>query len=71
MSERESGSVKWFDEKKGYGFITRDNGEKDVFVHYSAIAGGGFRSLDEGERVEFGVAQGQRGPQAVEVMRSE
>ena len=71
MSQRETGTVKWFDEKKGFGFIKRDSGESDVFVHYSAITGGGFRSLGEGDRVEFGVAEGKKGLNAVDVMRTE
>ena len=68
MSERVTGTVKWFNGQKGYGFIARDGGE-DVFVHYSAIAGQGFRNLEEGERVEFAIEQGQRGPSAAEVRR--
>ena len=66
MAERESGTVKWFNDGKGYGFVTRDAGD-DVFVHYSEIEGGGFRSLAEGQRVEFEVEQGQKGLQAVRV----
>ena len=66
MAERESGTVKWFDAKKGFGFISRDQGE-DVFVHHSAISGDGYRSLDEGQKVEFDVTQGQKGPQAENV----
>jgi CspA family cold shock protein len=62
------GKVKWFNSRKGYGFITKDDGE-DVFVHYSAISGEGFRSLREGDRVEFEVAQGEKGPQAANVSR--
>jgi len=68
MSERETGTVKWFDERKGYGFITRDSGG-DIFVHHSAIAGQGFRSLADGERVEFEVGQGRKGPAAVDVRK--
>jgi CspA family cold shock protein len=68
MSERETGTVKWFNGQKGYGFIARDGGE-DVFVHYSAIEGDGFRNLYEGDRVEFAVEQGQKGPAATEVRR--
>jgi CspA family cold shock protein len=68
MSEREIGTVKWFNDKKGYGFIERENGP-DVFVHFSAIAMDGFRSLREGERVEFVVEQGQKGPTAADVRR--
>ncbi len=62
------GTVKWFNEQKGYGFITQDTGA-DVFVHYSAIEGGGFRSLNEGERVEFEVIPGAKGPQATSVKK--
>ena len=61
-----TGTVKWFDEKKGYGFITMDDG-KDVFVHYSAIQGSGFRKLAEGDRVSFEVKEGSKGPQADQV----
>ena len=67
MSEKEQGTVKWFNGSKGYGFIERDSGE-DVFVHYSAILSDGYRSLDEGQRVEFVVSQGEKGPQASEVI---
>ena len=63
------GTVKWFNGEKGYGFITPDDGGKDCFVHFSAIQGGGFKSLDEGARVEFEVGQGQKGPQAENVTR--
>lgn len=66
---QETGTVKWFNPEKGFGFITRDNGEKDVFVHHSAIQGGGFRTLNDGERVEFDVVQGQKGPAAENVVR--
>jgi CspA family cold shock protein len=66
MSERETGTVKWFNGSKGYGFIAREGGP-DVFVHFSAIQGGGFRNLEEGQRVEFNVEQGQKGPQASNV----
>jgi cold shock protein len=66
---RETGTVKWFNPEKGFGFITRDNGEKDVFVHHSAIQTGGFRTLNEGERVEFEVVQADKGPAAEKVSR--
>ncbi len=66
MAERETGTVKWFNAEKGYGFIARENGG-DVFVHYSEIKMSGFRSLDEGQRVSFIVAEGRKGPQAQEV----
>ena len=62
-----TGTVKWFNDSKGYGFLTRDDGEKDVFVHHSAIQGEGFKSLIEGQRVEFDVVQGQKGPAAENV----
>ena len=68
MSERLTGTVKWFNGSKGYGFIARDGGE-DVFVHYSATQGEGFRNLEEGERVEFAVEQGQKGPAAAVVRK--
>ena len=61
------GTVKWFNEGKGFGFITPDDGAKDVFVHYSAIQGAGYRSLEENQRVQFEITQGAKGPQAVEV----
>ncbi|MFN2302484.1 MAG: cold-shock protein [Anaerolineales bacterium] len=67
MAERELGVVKWFNGEKGYGFIARDNEEKDVFVHFSAINAEGFRTLREGQRVEFEVVQGEKGPQAQNV----
>jgi CspA family cold shock protein len=66
MSERETGTVKWFNGEKGYGFIAREQGD-DVFVHFSAIQGQGFRNLDEGQSVEFDVEQGQKGLQATNV----
>ena len=66
VTERETGTVKWFNDAKGYGFISRDAGE-DVFVHYSAIEGGGFRTLREDDRVEFAVEQGPKGLQATQV----
>ena len=58
------GTVKWFNSEKGFGFIEQDGGGADVFVHYSAISSDGFRTLDEGQRVEFEITQGQKGPQA-------
>jgi cold shock protein len=67
MAERELGVVKWFNGEKGYGFIARDNEEKDVFVHFSAINSQGFRTLREGQRVEFEVVEGEKGPQAQNV----
>ncbi len=67
MAERELGVVKWFNGEKGYGFIARDNEEKDVFVHFSAIKADGFRTLREGQRVEFEVVEGDKGPQAQNV----
>lgn len=67
MSERVIGKVKWFNASKGYGFLERPNGESDVFVHFSAIQGDGFRSLDEGQEVEFVIAQSEKGLQAESV----
>ncbi len=64
MADKETGVVKWFSANKGYGFITRDDGGSDIFVHFSAINSDGYRSLDEGQRVEFTVADGEKGPQA-------
>jgi cold shock protein len=61
------GTVKWFSGDKGFGFITPDDGAKDLFVHYSEIQGSGYRSLEENQRVQFEVAQGAKGPQAVGV----
>ncbi|MEA3355835.1 MAG: cold-shock protein [Candidatus Bipolaricaulota bacterium] len=66
MTERETGTVKWFNNTKGYGFITREQGE-DVFVHFSSIRGEGYRTLEEGQKVEFTVTQGEKGPQAQDV----
>lgn len=70
MEERITGTVKWFNAEKGYGFIAQDDGE-DVFVHYSAIEGGGYKGLDEGEKVEFTITQGQKGMQASNVTRAQ
>ena len=67
MADREVGTVKWFNSTKGFGFIERENG-KDVFVHYSAINSEGFRNLEEGQRVEFTVGEGQKGPAAQNVV---
>ncbi len=64
---RTTGTVKWFNDKKGFGFISREDGEKDCFVHHTAIQGTGFKSLREGEHVEFDVVQGQKGPAAENV----
>ncbi len=66
MSEKVQGKVKWFNGSKGFGFIEQDNGE-DVFVHYNAIIGDGFRNLEEGQRVEFSIVNGQKGLQAADV----
>ena len=63
-----TGTVKWFSNDKGYGFVTPDGGGEDLFVHFSAIAGEGFKTLDEGAKVEFEVTQGQKGPQATNVL---
>ena len=66
MAEREQGTVKWFNDAKGYGFIAREQGE-DVFVHFRAIRGDGYRTLDQGQRVEFEVTQSEKGLQANDV----
>ena len=68
MSARILGTVKWFSRVKGYGFISPDGGEKDVFVHYSAITGDGYRNLEEGQRVEFVIEDSPKGPQAADVV---
>ncbi|MFE9121342.1 cold-shock protein [Streptomyces sp. NPDC007172] len=64
-----SGTVKWFNAEKGFGFISQDGGGPDVFAHYSNISGNGFRELNEGEQVTFDVGQGQKGPQAENIVR--
>ena len=69
MSERSRGTVKWFNAEKGYGFIMQEDGGPDLFVHYSAIQGSGYRTLDEGETVEFDIVEGQKGKQASNVVR--
>ena len=66
----ERGKVKWFNAEKGYGFISRDSGKNDVFVHYSAIAMDGYKTLEEGAEVEFEVVEGNKGPQAANVVRA-
>lgn len=63
-----TGSVKWFNESKGFGFISQDDGGKDVFVHFSAIQGGGFKTLAEGQKVTFDIQDGPKGPQAANVV---
>jgi CspA family cold shock protein len=67
MSDRQTGTVKWFNESKGYGFIQRENGA-DLFVHFRSIVGTGFRTLSEGQKVEFTIGEGQKGPQAENVV---
>ena len=70
MAERETGTVKWFTSRKGFGFIERE-GADDVFVHYSTIQGDGFKNLEEGQKVEFTVTEGEKGPQAENVVPTE
>lgn len=67
MAERETGTVKWFNAAKGYGFITRESGE-EIFVHFSAIQSEGYKKLEEGQKVEFTVVEADKGPQAQEVV---
>jgi len=69
MATRDKGTVKWFNDQKGYGFITPESGKKDVFVHQSAIMSAGFRTLAEGDKVEFSVEQGPKGPSAANVQK--
>jgi cold shock protein len=69
MAMRTTGTVKWFNDAKGFGFITPEQGAKDCFVHFSAIQGNGFKSLVEGERVEFDLVDGQKGPAAENVTK--
>ena len=69
MANREIGTVKWFNDQKGFGFITPESGMKDVFVHHTAIMTAGFRSLAEGDKVEFSVEQGPKGPSAANVQK--
>jgi len=68
MSNKTTGSVKWFNETKGFGFLTQDNGGADVFVHFRAIASEGFKTLAEGQKVSFDVEEGQKGLQAANVV---
>jgi cold shock protein len=68
---RTSGTVKWFNDAKGFGFITPEGGERDCFVHYSSIEGTGFRTLAEGEKVEFDLVEGEKGPAAENVAKAE
>ena len=70
MSERIVGTVKWFNDAKGFGFIAPEDGGEDVFVHYSNIDGSGYRSLDEGQTVEFEVGEGRKGPEALNVRKA-
>ena len=70
MSDRMTGTVKWFNNAKGFGFITQDEGGADVFVHFSAITGTGFKTLAEGDKVSYEVQQGPKGPQAANVAKA-
>ena len=69
MSDTITGTVKWFNDSKGFGFIVREDGEKDVFVHHTAVQGEGFKSLAEGDKVEFDVVQDAKGPRADNVVK--
>jgi len=69
MADRQNGTVKWFNDAKGFGFITPSDGQKDCFVHHSAIQASGFKSLAEGDKVEFDMVQGQKGPAAENVRK--
>lgn len=69
MADRQTGVVKWFNSEKGYGFATPDDGSKDVFVHHSAILGEGFKNLNEGDRIEYDVEMGDKGPKAASVTK--
>jgi CspA family cold shock protein len=64
-----TGRVKWFDDRKGYGFIEQEDGGQDVFVHFSALQGDGYKTLDEGQQVQFDIVQGEKGPQAANVTK--
>ncbi|MCJ2376823.1 cold-shock protein [Vibrio sp. ZSDZ34] len=68
MSNTNTGTVKWFNEEKGFGFISQDNGQADVFVHFRAISGDGFKTLKEGQKVSYNVEEGQKGLQAANVV---
>lgn len=70
MSQRKTGTVKWFNDQKGYGFIAPEDASKDVFVHHTAIQMDGFRTLKEGQRVSFEIEEGQKGPQAAKVTQA-
>ena len=69
IADRITGVVKWFNGEKGYGFATPDDGSKDVFVHHTAILGEGYKNLDEGDRIEFSVEAGEKGPKAAQVAK--
>ena len=68
MSNQSTGTVKWFNAEKGFGFITQDNGDADVFAHFRAIVGDGYKSLDEGQKVSFDIEQGPKGLQAANIV---